>query len=145
MPPGSPYGPFIPQGMPPGTSYGGPAERPPDGVTYYRIYAWIIGVLSVIGALAGVVMMFLPMLLDKGSTSPGSMLETWLGGLFYFGMGAAQATPVFITLFAGRKPWVHTLGTVVIGLGMMSCCMPILIPLLIVWMKPETKQWFGAT
>ena len=37
-------------------------------------------------------------------------------------------------------------GIILIGLNMLwnTCCLPITIPLLVVWMKPETKRWYGV-
>jgi hypothetical protein len=38
--------------------------------------------------------------------------------------------------------WVYDI--VLICLGMTSvCCMPVTIPLLIFWIKPDAKAWFG--
>ena len=46
--------------------------------------------------------------------------------------------------FLPNKPWVWTYGIVAIAIGMTSaCCLPACIPLLIYWMKPETKRYFG--
>jgi hypothetical protein len=40
--------------------------------------------------------------------------------------------------------WVYDL--VVICVGMTSfCCMPVCIPLLIFWIKPEVRAYFGRT
>ncbi len=43
-----------------------------------------------------------------------------------------------------RRGWAWIVGLLLIGLGMTSCCcMPICLPLLLQWVKPETKAWFG--
>ena len=39
--------------------------------------------------------------------------------------------------------WVFGLVLIVIGLGSM-CCLPATVPLLIWWIKPETKAYFNA-
>jgi hypothetical protein len=137
-----PQGPFVmPAGLPPGAEYI-QAERVPEGVTYFRIYATIMAVLNALLALGGLVMMFTPLfapLKASGDT------EIWLVGLFYGGIGTVFFIPWVVTLFGGRKPWVHTMGTVMIALGMTQiCCLPVLIPILITWLKPETKSWYGA-
>jgi len=42
-----------------------------------------------------------------------------------------------------RAAWIY--GFVTIGIGMTSaCCLPATIPLLLFWIKPETKQFFGG-
>jgi hypothetical protein len=132
---------LIPAGMPPGAAYMND-ERPPEGVYYFRIYGGFMTVLSALATLVGLVMMFMPLFVRSATgTDPG----TWLVGLVYGGVGIAFFVPWVIALFGDRKPWVHTLGTVMIALGMTQlCCLPIQIPLLIAWLKPETKRWYSS-
>jgi hypothetical protein len=135
-------GPFIPPGMPPGTEYAA-SEKAPDGVVFFRIYAVVFGIMGALLALAGLGLMFAPLFAPPSLA--GAEVGTWFAGLFYGGWGMAMFVPTVLALFSGRRPWVHTMGTVVIALGMFSCClMPLLIPLLIAWMKPEPKRWYGA-
>lgn len=48
--------------------------------------------------------------------------------------------------FLPKAPWAWIYHLVLIGLGMTSaCCLPVCIPLLMHWMKPETKAFFGRT
>ncbi len=140
-PPGDP-GPFImPSAMPPGVEYMHD-ERTPEGVYYFRIYGAITGLGYLAMVIFGFVMMFAPAM--SASFSPGDMGAVVMG-LIYGGLGTLFFIPTVVVLFGSRKPWVHTLGTVLIALGMTQiCCIPILIPLLITWMKPETKHWYGA-
>ena len=92
-------------------------------------------------------MIVAPLVIGRGPAGvAGTEVGFYIAGLLYGAIGLAFLIPTLIALFAGRKPWVHTLGTVVIALGMLNfCCLPVLIPLLIVWMKPETRRWFGVT
>jgi hypothetical protein len=144
--PGPPLGPFVPQGMPPGTEYGALADPTPDGVYYFRIYGGIHATLNGLVALFGLGMMLAPLRLPSSSGSSGSDAGAWIVmGLVYGGMGMLFLVPTLVALFGGRRPWVHVLGTVVIAMGMLSiCCLPVLIPLLLVWIKPETRAWYGA-
>jgi hypothetical protein len=42
-----------------------------------------------------------------------------------------------------RAAWIY--GFVTIGIGMTSaCCLPATIPLLLFWIKPETKEFFSG-
>jgi hypothetical protein len=133
----------MPAGLPPGAEYI-QDERAPEGVLYFRIYAGFMTVIHAIVALIGLGMMFVP-LFSRSRSSSGNT-EIWLLGMVYGGIGIVFFIPWVIALFGGRKPWVHTLGTVLIALGMTQiCCLPILIPLLISWTKPETKRWYAAT
>ena len=46
--------------------------------------------------------------------------------------------------FFPRRPWSWTYGMAVIIAGMLACCtLPAAIPLLVIWLKPETKAAFG--
>ena len=56
-----------------------------------------------------------------------------------FGATSAIAT------FAGRRPWAYWLTLSLIFLGLTSvCCLPFCIPLLVSWLKPETKKYYGV-
>lgn len=47
--------------------------------------------------------------------------------------------------FTPRKSWAYVFHILMIALGMTSCCWwPICIPLLIEWVKPETKAWYDG-
>ena len=48
-----------------------------------------------------------------------------------------------LPIFLPRKPWVWIYSLVIIGLGMTGCCLPVCIPLLIFWIKPEVKKYYG--
>ena len=134
----------MPAGMPPGVAYPS-EERAPPGVLYFRIYGAISAFLSGMVALFGGGMFVAPLVLDPGASgTAGAETGFYLVGIFYGVVGLVFTVPTLVALFGGRKPWVHTLGTVIIALGMINfCCLPVLIPLLIVWVKPETRCWFG--
>ncbi len=54
-------------------------------------------------------------------------------------LAASAAAP-----FLPRTPWAWTFHVVLVALGMTSaCCLPACIPMLIQFLKPETKAWFG--
>jgi hypothetical protein len=135
---------FIPQGAPPGTPLLMEEERPPEAVYYFRIYA-IIMLLSLLGFFGlGLWLMLEPMMKHTGSpVNPGE----WIGGFIILIMAAIFIVPHTIVLFAGRSKWVYTLALVLIGMSMLwnpfCCCLPIPILLLILWMRPETKRWYG--
>jgi hypothetical protein len=130
--------------MPPGTEYGGEA-RTPDAVLWFRVYAGVNAAIYTIVVLFSLVLMFAPLWVPKSASAPGSELGFFIMGLFYGGFGLVFLAPSCVALFAGRRPWVHGLGTVVIVMGMLHlCCIPLMVPLLLVWLKPETRAWYGA-
>jgi hypothetical protein len=61
-------------------------------------------------------------------------------------LGLVLFVPFAIAPFLPNKSWVWIYGIVMIGIGMTSlCCLPATIPLLIFWLKPETRQYFGRS
>jgi hypothetical protein len=131
--------------MPPGTEYRDSVERPPDGVYFFRIFGGLYAALNALVLLFGVGMILAPFWMSPASRAGDADLGFWIMGFVYGGMGAFFLTPTLIALFGGRRPWVHVVGTVSIAMAMLHvCCIPLLIPLLLVWLKPETRAWYGA-
>jgi Na+/pantothenate symporter len=65
-------------------------------------------------------------------------------GIFYAVLGVIFFIIFAVALVLPRKPYNWIVGIVMMALGMTSCCfLPFLIPLLIYWIKPETKAYFG--
>jgi len=48
-----------------------------------------------------------------------------------------------LPIFLPKRPWVWIYSLVIIGFGMTGCCFPACIPLLIFWIKPEVKKYYG--
>lgn len=64
--------------------------------------------------------------------------------LTFAGLGLLLSLPYAAAPFLPRRGWAWVVGIVLICLGMTStCCLPITIPLLIFWVKPENKASFG--
>jgi hypothetical protein len=70
-------------------------------------------------------------------------MATFAGPLYViFGVIFFFAYLIALFLKPGPGAWVYDL--VLICFGMTSCCcLPITIPLLIFWIKPENKKYFG--
>src|SRR5262245_22541688 len=67
-------------------------------------------------------------------------------GLTFLVMGAGLAAVYIAAMLLPPMPWLWTYNLVLICLGMGSACyLPICIPLLIFWLKPENKAYFGRT
>ena len=61
-------------------------------------------------------------------------------------IGLPLAVACVLPFFLPRKPWVWIYDLVIICIGMGSCCiLPASVALLIYWIKPEAKAWFGWT
>lgn len=65
-------------------------------------------------------------------------------GAVFVVVGLLMMLPFAAAPFLPRKPWVWVFDLVLICLGLTSaCCLPASIPLLIFWLRPETKTFFG--
>ncbi|HLM58716.1 MAG TPA: hypothetical protein VK422_21610 [Pyrinomonadaceae bacterium] len=74
--------------------------------------------------------------------SPG---EARVMGLIFIVLGAALMAPYAAAPFLPRRKWAWVVGVVLIALSMTgTCCIPAAVPLLIFWVKPETKAFFNA-
>ncbi|MBX3198026.1 MAG: hypothetical protein KF894_07760 [Labilithrix sp.] len=121
---------------PPGFSRGRPAV-----ITWYRVYA-----ASVLALYVGFFALWQTLVpagpeeaaADFQPTLAGSVTVAALG-LVGLGLGSLFAVGALVPY----KPWGWTVGLIVICLGLSSCTAVAAIPLLIHWMKPQTKAAFG--
>lgn len=143
------YNPDPSQFPPPGGfGYGGPPPTPagtPSVVTWFKVYAGLMMALYLlvmgIGIFLFVAGASIPELEDMNRDMSPVVL-----GVIYGIMGFVFAVAYSIGLFVPRKPWGWIIGIILIALGMTSlCCLPATIPLLIFWLKPEAKAYFGRT
>jgi len=71
--------------------------------------------------------------------------ERTLGIVLLF-VAVSLFSACLLPLILQPRPWLWTYDLVIICLGMTSACfLPAAIPLLIAWMKPETKSYFRKT
>lgn len=69
-----------------------------------------------------------------------------IAGIVIVVMGALLLIPSVMSLFLPRRPWAWTFHLVMICIGLTSpCFLPLCIPLLIWWFKPELKAYFGKS
>jgi hypothetical protein len=118
-------------------------DTPPPILPWYRAYCALMAVLYVVVAGVGVFLAIAHQSLAEGdpTTSPMEMLVI---GVVCAVMGLALVVPFVLAFFLPRRPWVWVYHLVLICLGMTSaCCLPATVPLLIFWIKPETKGGFG--
>ncbi len=90
--------------------------------------------------LAGPVLLWIGTQTHAAEERGGFIMEWVL--LFVIGLPLTIACALPFLLPA--KPWVWVYNLIIICLGLTSCCfLPATIPLLIHWIKPETKAWFN--
>lgn len=108
---------------------------------WYRVYCGLmVGLYFLVAATGTIVAIVQPV-------SPGQPEhESLVMGIVYALLGLIFGTLYLVALFLPRKPFNWIVGIIAIAFGMTSCCfLPALIPLLIFWVKPETKAYFGRT
>ena len=106
---------------------------------WYRMYCSALVVLYLIIAITGAVAI---------AGSHGSNVENprdaLTGGVMMLVFGGIFAAVYLIGVILSPKPSSWILGIVLLALGMISVCfLPLTVPLLFFWMKPETQRYFG--
>ena len=121
------------EAFPPASPEAAPARgRPPIWRWYVALCAGAALLYLGIG-LVGVASFFVPEL--AGDPVEDAALAVL--GLLLFPVCAVGA-------FVPRRPWAWTYGLTAIIVAMLTCCtLPAAIPVLIAWLKPETKAAFG--
>ncbi len=121
---------------------GGAALPAPPGVwPWFVVYCVVTALLCLCGS--GLGMMFL--VVDPHEFEMESM-EARIIGVVYLGVSILLFVPYMLAPFLPKRRWVWVYDLVLICLGMTSCCtLPACIALLIFWIKPNTRQFFGWT
>jgi hypothetical protein len=116
-----------------------PSGGPPPVWRWFVIYTIALGIVYLGLAVFGIVALLIdPAKLDMPSG------EAKLMGAIFLGIGLIFALPFLAAPYLPRKSWVWIYDLVLICIGMTSaCCIPACIPLLIHWLKPETKAFFN--
>jgi hypothetical protein len=112
--------------------------RPPV-IKWFRVYCWVLCVMYL--AVAAFSLVFF--LGDPAELEMSRMAALVAGtGILLVGLGLLVAS--LLPLVVRPRPWLWTYDLVIICLGMTSACfLPACIPLLIFWMKPDAKSYFG--
>lgn len=114
--------------------------RTPAVYVWFVAYCILMALVFLFTAILGIALMFTEPDPDMSAAEAKLLASLFLiMGLVFF---VAYASAPFLP----RKSWVWTLGLVLICLGLTSTlCLPISIPLLIFWLKPEMKAFYGRS
>ena len=113
-------------------------QATPPVYKWFVVYCILMALLYLTMAVMGIVFMFIEP--DREMSEAEARI---MGALFII-LGLAFCFPYAIAPFLPRKSWVWVFGLVLICLGLSSaCCLPVCIPLLIHWLKPEMKTFYG--
>lgn len=129
----------LPIRHPPSNSPEMTQEPKPKVITWFKVYASFLCFLY-LAVAAGSLYLFRA----EPSQLQMSATEARIMGVIFLAMGLALFAACLVPLVLSARPWLWTYDLVIICLGMTSACfLPACIPLLLFWLKPETKRWFG--
>jgi hypothetical protein len=105
---------------------------------WYRVYC---GALAALYALVAMMGLFISYMAPEMG---GEAAENMILGMVYAIVGTIFFAVFLVASILPPKPYNWIVGIIMIAIGMTSCCMwPAVIPLLIYWIKPETREFFG--
>lgn len=111
----------------------------PGVIIWFKIYAALLCFLYLLtGAFSFVFLFGDPSELDM----PENMAR--IVGVMMLVISAGLFVICLLPLILKPKPWLWVYNLVVICLGMTSACfLLICVPMLIFWLKPETRRYYG--
>jgi hypothetical protein len=110
----------------------------PSSHNWFVVYCLFMALLYLFTAVMGIVYLFAEP--ERGMSAE----EAKVMGIVIFIIGFVFFVPYASGPFLPRKSWAWVFGLVLICLGLTSlCCLPVCIPLLISWLKPEMKAFYG--
>jgi len=108
---------------------------------WYRVYCLVMLMIYLLFTGLGIALLLLP-----AESNTGNLGENIAMGIGYGVFGSIFSLIYGVALFLPRKSYNWIVGIVLIAFGMTSCCfLPATIPLLIYWVKPETKAYLGRS
>ena len=114
----------------------------PGVLTWFKVYAIGMTVLYLLVAAGGAFLLAM----DWTGDPDVDPVEMRINGIALLVVGPPFAIAFLVALFLPLRKWAWIYDLVLICLGLTSCCFwPICIPLLVFWLKQETRQWFGWT
>ncbi len=122
-----------------------PAPRP-SVIIWYKVCCVCMAISYFLFSLYIAFLIWFPkdQIAPEGKTAHSFLLllEHLWGGLL---VGTIILTLFFIVaLFLPRKPWAWIYGIVALCISIPNCCcLPLSIPVIVLWFRPETKAYFG--
>ena len=117
-----------------------PPERPAV-VVWLKVYCGILAFVYLLCALMSLLFFFAdPVELEMAPA------EAQIIGAVFLILGIVLFVVFLIPIILEPRPWLWIYDLVAICLGLTSvCCFPFSVALLIFWLKPEVKRYFGMT
>jgi hypothetical protein len=113
----------------------------PKTVMWFRIYAGALAVTYALTAVLGALMV----LFGDNMPRHHQDLPAKLEGVLYMVVAVPLCALFAVGVPSSRARWRWAFGFVLLAIGTMSCCcLPVVIPIMVMWLKPDVKEWFGA-
>jgi hypothetical protein len=112
----------------------------PPVVTWYKVYAGLMAAMYLLLLVGGASFPLWAPEAEMGADDPPPWVLALAAGCISLPFAAAYVAAFVVPV----KPWAWIYHLVLICFGLTSaCCMLASIPLLIFWLRPETKAYFG--
>lgn len=123
-------------------------ERRPQVCIWYSIYCACFLLAYMLTAIAGIAMAVFAETIAANSAALDKEGER-ISNMILGGGLAVVSVPLCILFSLGllvpRRKWGWIYGFFPIAIGLSSpCCMPASIPLLLFWIKPNTRRWYNV-
>lgn len=106
---------------------------------WFRVYCILLSIVYILLAGLGVFL-----LVAQTQARRSDAMEMLIIGIIYLVLGAVFFAVFAVGALMPPRRWSWIYGLVLICIGMTSiCCLPATVPLIIYWIKPETKSLFG--
>jgi hypothetical protein len=115
------------------------APNQPDVIKWFKVYC---------GVACFFYFWFIPVswVFFRAPPEQMSAAEANIMGLTFLAIGFFSLALFVLPFCVEPRPWVWIYGLVLICFGMTSaCCLPACVPLLIFWIKPEVKRYYGQS
>ena len=110
--------------------------------TWYVVYCIAMALLYLGVTVLGVFLLILP----EDAVKIQDMETVKIQAIACIIVGIPLFFLYLIAPFLPKKPWAWIYGIVMIAFSLTSCCCMVAgIPLLIYWIKPDVKRFFGKT
>ena len=142
-PPYQGYPPPYPGHPPPPIPPALPLAEKPRVLTWFVAYATFMAIVYALCVAGGAWVLAVPT--DALASRDLDPAEVQIQGALLLVISLPLMLAFGAAPFLPRRKWVWVYDLVLVAIGLTSvCCLPITIPLLIYFIKPETKAWFES-
>ncbi len=125
-------------------------DQRPQVCLWFKVYCSAFAMLYILCSVGGVFLVIFASDIASAGMDGARNYEAErrgniAGGVIMSILSVPLAVLFLAGLFLPRRKWAWVYGFIPIAIGLTSpCCIPASLPLLIFWLKPNTKWWFNA-